>query len=287
MNVEQTAVEVPQEVLEYLSEQSTLTLATASPAGVPRASTFLYVNDGPNLFFWTKPETITARHVEQNPVVSFAIDEYSPDLRQTKGVQGMGECNVLLDGEEIARVASLFGDKFPDLSPGTTMSISFFRITPTELELIDNTKVTSEAPEGRFGAEFHRERTYSVFNDLPAMSADTLSAILQPTRAGAGEVIVREGSPADKFFIVVEGEVEVLRDEGATEIAKLGPGHFFGEIAIMRDRPRSATVKATQPTTLLAMDRDTFRDLVAQSLGTTTEFDQVIRARMRALGEGG
>jgi uncharacterized protein YhbP (UPF0306 family) len=244
------------------------------------------VNDGPNLFFWAKPETTTARHVEQNPVVSFAIDEYTPDLRQTKGVQGMGECNVLLDGEEIARVAALFGDKFPDLSPGTTMSISFFRITPTELEFIDNSKGGGGTPKGQFGAEFHRQRMYSVFSDLPAISTESLSAILQTMKADAGEVIVREGGPADKFFIVIEGEVEVLRGENATEIARLGPGHFFGEVAIMRDLPRSATVKATQPTTLLSMERDTFRDLVAQSLGTTAEFDQVIQARLRALGEG-
>ena len=86
----EAAIEVPDHVVEYLSEQRTLTLATASPAGVPHASTFLYVNDGPTLYFWSRPNTTTARHIEQNPVVSFAIDEYTEDLRQTKGVQGAG-----------------------------------------------------------------------------------------------------------------------------------------------------------------------------------------------------
>src|SRR5215208_7144992 len=107
-----------------------MTLATASPAGVPRASTFLYVNDGATLFFWSRPETATARHIAQNPTVAFTVDSYAEDLRQTKGVQGTGECRVILSGEEIARVADLFGQKFPDLSPGTTMSISFFKIVP-------------------------------------------------------------------------------------------------------------------------------------------------------------
>ena len=68
MSAEQGAVDVPPHVVDYLREQNTLTLATASPGGVPRASTYLYVNDGPNLFFWTKPHTTTARHLEQNPV---------------------------------------------------------------------------------------------------------------------------------------------------------------------------------------------------------------------------
>jgi uncharacterized protein YhbP (UPF0306 family) len=280
------AVDIPPHVLDYLGEQRTLTLASASPSGVPHASTFLYVNDGPRLFFWTRPNTTTARQVEQNPVVSFTVDSYPDDLRQTKGVQGTGECRVILSGEEIARVADLFGQKFPDLSPGATMSISFFRITPSDLEFIDNTPHGSDTASGQFGAEFHRQRAYSVFADLPTQQVENIAASLQVMQVRSGEVIVRQGGPADKFFIVADGEVEVQREkDGQTEtIASLGRGHFFGEIAIMRDSPRTSTVKATKPTTLLAMERDTFRDVVAQSLGTTSEFDRVIQARLQGGG---
>jgi uncharacterized protein YhbP (UPF0306 family) len=278
-------MDVPANVLDYLSQQSTLTLATASSTGIPRASTFLYVNEGPNLYFWSKPDTTTTRQIEQNPVVSFAIDEFAEDLRQTKGVQGSGECSVILSGEQIARVADLFGQKFPDLSPGATLSISFFHIAPTELEFIDNSDAGAEAAEGSFGAEFHREQSFSIFMDLPEANPDLLTAPLQTMTADAGEVIVREGAPADKFFIVVEGEVEVLR--GGDVVSRAGPGDLFGEIAIMRDRPRTATVQATVATRLLAMEHDTFRELVAQALGTTAEFDQVIRARLESLGTGG
>ena len=132
-------LEVPEHVLQFLGEQQTLTLATASPAGVPHAGTFLYVNDGPSLYFWSRPDTTIAKQVARNPLVSFTIDSYTKDLSQTQGIQGRGEARVLLSGEEVARVAALFGDKFPDLSPGNTMSISFFRIVPTDLEFIDNT----------------------------------------------------------------------------------------------------------------------------------------------------
>ena len=97
-----------------------------------------------------------------------------------------------------------------------------------------------------------------MLTDLPVLLADSVSVTLQTTRADEGEVIVREGGPADKFFIVVEGEVEVVREGGQSET--LGPGEFFGEMAIMRDMPRAATVRATKATTLLSMDRDTFRD---------------------------
>jgi uncharacterized protein YhbP (UPF0306 family) len=287
MTPEQAAVDVPAHVVEYLSSQNTLTLATASPGGVPHASTFLYVSDGGTLYFWTRPGTITARHIDQNPVVSFAIDEYAQDLRQTRGVQGSGECDVVLNGETIARVADLFGQKFPALSPGTTMSISFFRIVPTELQLIDNTDTGAKTDDGTFGADFSRERAYSVFSDLPVQRIDSVAGELRTVTADTGEIVVRQGGPADKFFIIVDGAVDVEQqdDAGFKKVSSLGRGHFFGEVAIMRGTPRAATVRATEPTTLIAMDRDVFRDLVAQSLGMTADFDQVVRARLRALDE--
>jgi uncharacterized protein YhbP (UPF0306 family) len=264
-------MEVPGYVLDYLGEQRTVTLATASPAGVPHASTFLYVNEGATLYFWSRPDTTTARHIERNPIVSFAIDQYAGDLTQTKGVQGRGEGKVLLSGEEIARVAAMFGDKFPDLSPGNTMSISFFRVAPTDIEFIDNSGPGADTEGEAFGAEFHRERAFSIFADLPLEQIDVIGASLQTVTADAGEVVVREGGPADKFFIVVEGELEVTREGpgGAPAIDKLGPGQFYGEIAIMHDSPRTATLTARSAAKLFAMERDTFREVVAQALGTT------------------
>jgi uncharacterized protein YhbP (UPF0306 family) len=277
-------VEVPSYVLDYLGEQRTMTLATASPSGVPHASTFLYVNDGPTLHFWSKPDTTTARHIEQNSLVSFAIDEYTPDLGQQKGVQGRGEARVMLSGEEIARVAALFGDKFPDLSPGATMSISFFKLVPTDIDFIDNTEAGGEGRSGTFGAEFHRERSYSVFDALPVQEVESMGATLRRVSAEAGDVIARQGAPADKFFIVVDGEVEVTREGEAQGTTRHGPGELIGEVAILRDTPRAATITATQPTTLFALEHDTFRDLVAEALGTTGEFERVIQARLGALG---
>jgi uncharacterized protein YhbP (UPF0306 family) len=294
MGAGQTTVDVPPEIVGYLNDQNTLTLATASPGGIPRASTFLYVNEGPTLYFWSRATTITARHIEQNPVVSFTIDEYTDDLNKTRGAQGIGECSVLLSGEQIARVADLFGRKFPSLSPGSTMSISFFRITPTELQFIDNTAVFGPSTGrdasmigGAFGAEFHRDRSFSVITDLPALSADNIIASLPSVEAKAGDTIVRQGGPADKFFIVVDGEVEAVRSEDGEErvVASLPAGSLFGEMSIMRDQPRGASVRAATDAKLLALDRDTFRDLIAQSMGITAEFDQVIRARLDALGQ--
>jgi uncharacterized protein YhbP (UPF0306 family) len=279
-----TTEELPGPVLEYLSAQNTLTLATASATGTPHAATFLYVNEGPSLYFWSKASAESARHIEQNPLVAFTIDEYTDDLSQTRGVQGIGECSVLLSGEQIARVADLFGQKFPSLSPGATMSISFYRITPTEIQFIDNRQSRSLSSPGVFGAEFHRERSYSVFGGLPTQTAKTISASLQVLDADPDTVVARQGGPADKFFIVVDGELEVIREEaGSTEtVATLGPGDLFGEMAILFDKPRGTSARATKPTKLLVLDSSTFRSVVAQSLGTTPDFDQIIRDRIGA-----
>jgi uncharacterized protein YhbP (UPF0306 family) len=279
-----TEQELPAPVLEYLSAQNTLTLATASPTGTPHAATFLYVNDGPSLYFWSKSSTESSRHIDQNPVVAFTIDEYTDDLSETRGVQGIGECSPLLSGERIARVADLFGQKFPSLSPGATMSISFYRITPTEIQFIDNRRSRSLSSPGVFGADFHRERSYSVFGGLPTQTAETISASLQLVDAVPDTVVARQGGPADKFFIVVDGELEVTHEEaGSTEtVATLGPGDLFGEMAILFDKPRGTSARATKPTKLLVLDGATFRSVVAQSLGTTPDFDQIIRDRIGA-----
>jgi len=275
-------LEVPGHVLDYLREQPTLTLATASPAGTPRATTLIYVNDGPTVYVWTRPDTATARHMEQNPIVSFAIDEYTEDFRGTKGIQATGEARVVLNPGEVKQTRGRFQEKYPALGEALAANVSFFRIAPTELQFIDN--ATSESTN-RGGIDFHRDLVYSVFRDLPPREAESLAAQLNTLAVEEGAVIVRQGAPADKFFIIIDGEVEVVREDDGQQrtLATLARGQFFGEMAILRDTPRMATVRAITPTTLFAMDRDAFQGLVAGSMGTTQDFDQVIQQRLEEI----
>ena len=67
MNEHGAAIEVPPRVLEFLGDNTTLTLATASPTGVPRATTLRYVNDGLNLYVWMRSQAWAAKQIEQNP----------------------------------------------------------------------------------------------------------------------------------------------------------------------------------------------------------------------------
>jgi len=286
MGTETPVFDVPPQVLSYLDGQRTLTLATATRGGVPRATTLTYANIGPSVYVWTRPETTTARQMEENPLVSFAIDEYTDDWRDTKGIQATGEARVVLNPSELGKVVALFEEKYPALAGTLGSGVSIFRITPRELQFIDNADVDDS---GGGGVQYRRDIVYSVFHDLPEERVASMAASLQTVQIAAGDVIVRQGAPADKFFIIVDGEVEVVRDDDGTtrKLATLTGGQFFGEMAILRDLPRMATVRAVTPTTLFAMERDAFRGLVAQSMGTTTDFDQVIQQRLGEIQAGG
>ena len=79
----------------------------------------------------------------------------------------------------------------------------------------------------------------------------------------AGDVVVAEGDPGDLFYVIADGEVEVSR--GGRRQGTLGPGEQFGEIALLRDSSRTATVVTTCPTRLVTINGRDFVDAVSSS----------------------
>ncbi len=83
---------------------------------------------------------------------------------------------------------------------------------------------------------------------------------MKADRYGAGQIIYREGGPGDAVFVIKEGEVEVLRDVGGEQVrlAVLRKGAIFGEMGVLRDKPRSTTTRALGDTNLVTITKETF-----------------------------
>lgn len=83
----------------------------------------------------------------------------------------------------------------------------------------------------------------------------------------AGEVLFREGEPGDQMFVLQSGRVCLTRNgyKGVEVIATVGPGEFFGEMAIINNRRRSATAEVIEPAKLLVLDAQTFETMLAKN----------------------
>lgn len=89
-------------------------------------------------------------------------------------------------------------------------------------------------------------------------------------------MLTKEGKPGREFFVLVEGNADVL--QGSKRINRLRSGDFFGEVALIRDIPRTATVKATSPVHALVITSQNFKRLVRSS-------PEIERQVLRALVE--
>ena len=104
--------------------------------------------------------------------------------------------------------------------------------------------------------QFQLLRHNSIFAPLPVATLERISHDLSPVVASAGEEVITQGDVGDRFYVIEDGQVEVFED--GVFRRNEGPGESFGEIALLRDVPRTATVRATAPTRLLALERDRF-----------------------------
>ena len=94
-----------------------------------------------------------------------------------------------------------------------------------------------------------------LFSGLAAVDLGTLVERVELRELAAGEILFRQGDRGDRLYVIAEGRVRVVTGEGV-ELATLGEGDFFGEIALVSDVPRSATVEALEPTQLLGLGRE-------------------------------
>ncbi|HSN71436.1 MAG TPA: MFS transporter [Steroidobacteraceae bacterium] len=113
-----------------------------------------------------------------------------------------------------------------------------------------------DAEAGLVSPAVERLRSVPIFGHLPVPVLERIGARLTAVDLAPGEIVIREGEPGDRYYIVEAGELAVTV-AGVTR-PSLGPGDAFGEIALLYDLPRTATVTALTPVRLFALERSEF-----------------------------
>jgi MFS family permease len=136
------------------------------------------------------------------------------------------------------------------------------------------------------GAPSHVDllRRIPIFRPLPAATIEQLARELRAVHVPAGEEVLRQGEHGERFYVVAKGEVDVTVDGQPRE--PLRAGAYFGEIALLRDMPRTATVTARTDVDLLALERDEFISAVTGHPESEEAAHAVIASRLGSLRRG-
>jgi MFS family permease len=146
------------------------------------------------------------------------------------------------------------------------------------LSLLTHTSLTKLDTEPGDPHRLQLLQAIPIFSPLSPPVLERLAAELTPVQATESEEIIRKGDQGDRFYVVSSGEVEVLVDGRPPR--REGAGSYFGEIALLRDVPRTATVRAATDVELFALDRDDFLPAVTGHSGSVQAAEAVIGSRL-------
>jgi CRP-like cAMP-binding protein len=120
-----------------------------------------------------------------------------------------------------------------------------------------------------------------LFSELSKQHLRELSGLATPLDVKAGHVLMRQGEPGRELVIIIDGKADVQRD-GQT-VSSLGPGDFVGEIALLLDRPRAASVVSTTDMSIEVIEQHAFRDFLSDNGQLYEPMLKAALARLAAL----
>ena len=122
-----------------------------------------------------------------------------------------------------------------------------------------------------------------LLQGLAEEDLERLHAMSHTTTIPAGTFLMREGEPGDTLYIIIDGELEILKSQGGTErvIATRGPGEVIGEMAVLQRAPRFASVRTLRDSRLFMIDHDTLATLLSQSPSATQAILDTVVTRLR------
>lgn len=122
-----------------------------------------------------------------------------------------------------------------------------------------------------------------LFRTLDAARIAAVAGVLRARRAERGERLIRKGDQADSMYFIVSGEVEVDQESAAPK-GRLTAGDFFGEIALIADRARTATITALAPCKLLVLHKDDFESFMQSHPDLQEAVREAARRRLEEIG---
>ena len=185
--------------------------------------------------------------------------------------------SLILTGLAVGSIAtpaviSWIGTKGSLIAAGFLVPVLLIPLWPT-LRRIDTEAVIADEP-------LELLRKISIFAELPEPLLERLAAGATPVSVEAGQVVVSRGEVGNHFYAIASGKAAVELEDGTTR--ELGPGDFFGEIALLRDVPRTATVRAVEPLRIYAIERDEFLAAVTGHAPTLAATENVVNSILPA-----
>ena len=135
----------------------------------------------------------------------------------------------------------------------------------------------------RHDVKLDRIRAVPLFADTDRKHLEGIAQLCTEVSARAGDVLCRQGEPGAEFFVLLDGSVTVT--SRGRELATLGPGDFFGELALLDGMARNATVTAATDLQLLVLTRQEFSTLVHDDPQVAVRMLPAIGARLRGASE--
>lgn len=132
------------------------------------------------------------------------------------------------------------------------------------------------------------EQRLHAIDFLAVLDAQAIRALAEHAQTRVylpGELVVREGEPGEEFFVIMDGEAEVVIKTGdrSTPVATLAKGQFFGELSLLTGAPRSATVRAKSQLTVTVIGKHAMSHIMSRNPGLAEKFAMVLAARQSEL----
>lgn len=204
--------------------------------------------------------------------------------RQRQSIDTKAARNLAITNNTIPQMRGITPRWLLHFLPWVQVQSGTYRVNRTKAVLKPAPKVRVHTDNGRASVSAEDLRTIPLLSALDLSDAEKIAQRLQVHDFGIGETIVREGEQGDKFYIVAQGQLEILTrgDEGESlRVAVLDGGDYFGEAGLYQDLPSDATVRALTASRLITLSRTGFEEVTSQSPQLLESLRQSFEERLR------